>query len=43
MSVLSIETALIKKESIHIITGNNNSIVICGNTIVVICKNFDNH
>ena len=42
MSVLSIETVLIKIESTHIITRNNNSIVICGNTIVVICKIFDN-
>ena len=38
MSVLSIETVLIKIESTHINTRNNNSIVICGNTIVVKCK-----
>lgn len=43
MSVLSIETVLIKIESTHIITRNNNSIVICGNTVGVICKIFDNH
>ena len=43
MSVLSIETVLIKIESTHINTHNNKSIVICGKTVGVICKIFDNH
>ena len=43
MSVLSIETVLIKIQSTHIITRYNNSIVICGNTVGVMCKIFDNH
>ena len=43
MSVLSIETVLIKIQSTHIITRYNNGIVICGNTVGVICKIFDNH